>query len=43
MDIGNRDVVLQFSWLTENKFSVNTQKSCLKNVYTKEVMSYSIM
>ena len=24
LDIGNRDVILSLSWLTENKFSVDT-------------------
>ena len=32
LDIGNRDVILGLSWLTENGFSVDTQDRCLRNV-----------
>ena len=34
LDIGNRDVILGLSWLTENGFSVDTQDRCLRNVNT---------
>ena len=32
LDIGNRNVILGLSWLTENEFSVDTQDRCLRNV-----------
>ena len=41
-DIGNRDVILGLSWLIENRFSVNTQNRCLRNVNTGQVIPYSI-
>ena len=34
LDIGNRDVILGLSWLTENGFSVDTYHRCLRNVNT---------
>ena len=34
LDIRNRDVMLGLSWLTENRFSVDTQDRCLSNVNT---------
>ena len=34
LDIGNRDVILGLSWLTENGFSVDTQDRCLRNFNT---------
>ena len=41
LDIGNRDVILGLSWLTENGFSVDTQDRCLRNVNTGQVIPCS--
>ena len=41
-DIGNRDVILGLSWLTENGFSVDTQDRCLRNVNTGQVIHCSV-
>ena len=38
LDIGNRDVILGLSWLTENGLSVDTQDRCLRNVNTGQVI-----
>ena len=38
LDIGNRDVILGLSWLTQNGFSVDTQKRCLRNVNSSQVI-----
>ena len=40
--IGNRDVILGISWLTENGFSVDTQDSCLRNVNNGQVIPCAI-
>ena len=42
LDIGNRDVILGLSLLTENGFSVDTQDRCLRNVNTGQVIPYSV-
>ena len=42
LDIRNRDVILGFSWLTENGFSVDTQDRCLRNVNTGQVIPCSL-
>ena len=42
LDIGNRDVLLGLSQLTENGFSVDTQHRCLRNVNTRQVIPCSI-
>ena len=42
LDIGNRDVILGLSWLTENEFSVDTQDMCLRNVNTGQVIPSSV-
>ena len=42
MDIGNKDVILELSWLTENGFSVNTQDRCLRNVNSGQVIPCSV-
>ena len=34
LDVGNRDLIMELSWLTENGFSVDTQSICLRNVST---------
>ena len=42
LDIGNRDVMLGLSWLTENRFSVDTQYRCLRNVNNGQVICCSV-
>ena len=42
LDIGNRDVILGLTWLTENGFSVDTQDKCLRNVNTGQVIPWSV-
>ena len=42
LDIGNRDVILGLSLLAENRFSVDTQDRCLRNVNTGQVISCSV-
>ena len=42
LDIGNRDVILGLSWLTENGFLVDTQDRCLRNVNTGQVIPCSV-
>ena len=42
LDIGNRDVILGLCWLTENRFSVDTQHRCLQNINTGQVIPCSI-
>ena len=42
LDIGNRDVILRLSWLTENGFSVDPQDRCLRNVNTGQVIPCSV-
>ena len=39
--IGNRDVIIGLSWLTEKGFSVDTQDRCLRNVNTGQVIPCS--
>ena len=38
LDIGNRDVILGLSWLTENGFSVDMQDRSLRNVNSGQVI-----
>ena len=42
LEIGNMDVILGLSWLTENRFSVDTQDRCLRNVNTGQVIPCSV-
>ena len=42
LDIGNRDIVLRLSWLTENRCSVDTPDRCLRNVNTSQVIPCSV-
>ena len=42
LDIGNRDVILGLSWLTENRFSVDTQDRCLRNVNSGQIIPCSV-
>ena len=42
LDIGNRDVILGLSWLTENGFLMDTQDRCLRNVNTGQVIPCSV-
>ena len=42
LDIEDRDVILQLSWLTENGFLVHTQDRCLRNVNRGQVISCSV-
>ena len=42
LDIGNRDVILGLSWLTENGFSVHTQDRCLRKVNGGQVIPCSV-
>ena len=42
LDIGNREIILGLSWLTENGFSVDTQDRCLRNIYTGQVIACSV-
>ena len=42
LDIGNRDVILALSWLTENGFSLDTQHRCVRNVNTGQVIPCSV-
>ena len=39
LDIGNMDVILRLSWLTENGFSVDAQGRCPRNVNSGQVIS----
>ena len=38
LHIGNRDIILELSQQAENRFSVDTQDPCLKNVHTGQVI-----
>ena len=42
LDIGNRDVILALFWLIENRFYVDTQDECQRNVNIGQVMVCSI-
>ena len=42
LDIGNRDIILGLSWLTQNGFLVHTQHRCLRNVNSGEAIPCSI-
>ena len=42
LDIGNRNVILCLSWLTENAFLVHTQDRCLRNVNSGQVIRSSV-
>ena len=42
LDIGNMDITLGMSWLTENGFSVDTRDRCLSNVHTSQVIPYLV-
>ena len=41
-DIGNRDIILGLSWLTENRFLVDIQDRCLGNVKTSQAIHCSV-
>ena len=42
LDIGKRDVILVLSWLTENRFPVDGQDRCLRNVNSGQVIPCSV-
>ena len=42
LDIGNRDVMLRLSWLTENGYLVDAQHRCLRNVNSGQVIPCSV-
>ena len=42
LHIGNRDVRLGLSWLTANRFLVDTQDRCLRSVNTDQVILCSV-
>ena len=42
LDIGNRDVILGLTWLTEYGFSVDTQDRCLRNINTSQAIPCSV-
>ena len=42
LDIGNRDVILRFFWLTENGFSVDIQNRYVRNVNSGQVIPCSV-
>ena len=42
LDIGNRDVILRLSWLTEYGFLVDTQDRSLRNVKSGQVIPRSV-
>ena len=42
LNIGNRDVILELSWLTENGFLVDTEDRCLRNVNSGQVIPCSV-
>ena len=41
-DVGNLDIILGLSWLTENEFSVNMQDRWLRNVCPDLVIPYLV-
>ena len=41
LNIGNRDVILRLSWLTEYRFSMDPHDRCLRNVNSSQVILYS--
>src|SRR5258706_749272 len=42
LDIGNRDIILGLSWLTENGFSVDTQDRCLRNISIGQIIPCTV-
>ena len=42
LEIGNRDKILELSWLIENGFSVDMQKRCLRFSIASQVIRYSL-
>ena len=42
LHIGNTDIILGLSWLTDNRFSVLTQNRCVSNVNSGQVIACSI-
>ena len=42
LNIGNRDVILGLSWLTENGFLVDTPDRCLRNVNSGQLIPCSV-
>ena len=42
LDIAHRNVIRGLSWLAENRFSVDTQDRCLRNVNTGQVIPCSV-
>ena len=42
LNIGNRDIILELSWLMENGFSMDTQDRCQRNVNTGLVICCSV-
>ena len=42
LDIADKNVILQLSWLPENGFSVDTQDRCLRNVNSGQGISFSL-
>ena len=42
LDGVNRDVILELSWLTENRFFLDTHDGCLRNVHGGQVIPGSV-
>ena len=42
MDIGNKDCILGWSWLTEDACLVDTHEGCLRNAISGLLISYSV-
>ena len=42
LDIGNKDCILGWSWLTENGFLVDTQERCLRKAISGLVIPCSV-
>ena len=42
LDIGNKDCILGWSWLTENGFLVDTQEHCLRKAISGLVIPCSV-
>ena len=42
LDIGNRDMISGLSWLTENRFLVDIQDRCMRNVNSAQAIPCSI-
>ena len=43
LDISNRDIILCLSWLTENRFSVDTRDRCLSYINTGKLIPGSLI